>query len=56
MQSNLPVGLLGAAEFTAASVKLTPGSRVILVSDGITEAEDAQGEFFGLLNRRPDLT
>jgi phosphoserine phosphatase RsbU/P len=46
-QSNVPVGLIGGAEFTAGSVTLTPGSRVILVSDGITEAEDAQGEFFG---------
>jgi sigma-B regulation protein RsbU (phosphoserine phosphatase) len=28
-------------------VTLRPGSRVILVSDGVTEAEDAQGEPFG---------
>jgi sigma-B regulation protein RsbU (phosphoserine phosphatase) len=45
--ANLPVGLIGGAEFTAASIELRPGSRVILVSDGITEAEDAQGESFG---------
>jgi serine phosphatase RsbU (regulator of sigma subunit) len=29
------------------NITLRPGSRVILVSDGITEAEDAQGDFFG---------
>jgi serine phosphatase RsbU (regulator of sigma subunit) len=46
-QSNVPVGLLDGAEYTVGSVALQPGSRVILVSDGITEAEDAQGEFFG---------
>jgi serine phosphatase RsbU (regulator of sigma subunit) len=46
-QSNVPVGLIGGAEFTAGSATLRPGWRVMLVSDGITEAEDAQGEFFG---------
>jgi serine phosphatase RsbU (regulator of sigma subunit) len=46
-QSNVPVGLLDGAEFTAGNVTLRPGCRVIQVSDGITEAEDAQGEFFG---------
>ena len=46
-QGNVPVGLFEEAEFTAGNVMLRPGSRVILVSDGITEAEDTQGEFFG---------
>jgi serine phosphatase RsbU (regulator of sigma subunit) len=45
--ANLPVGLIGGAEYTAGMVALRPGWRVILVSDGVTEAEDAQGEFFG---------
>jgi serine phosphatase RsbU (regulator of sigma subunit) len=46
-QSNVPVGLLDGAEYTVGNVTLRPGSRIILVSDGITEAEDAQGESFG---------
>ena len=46
-QSNLPVGLIAGAEYSASVVTLQPGWRVILVSDGITEAEDARGEFFG---------
>jgi serine phosphatase RsbU (regulator of sigma subunit) len=46
-QTNLPVGLIGAAEYTAGNVTLRPGWRIILVSDGITEAEDSAGEFFG---------
>jgi serine phosphatase RsbU (regulator of sigma subunit) len=46
-QSNVPVGLLDGAEYAAGVAALRPGSRVILVSDGVTEAEDAQGEFFG---------
>jgi serine phosphatase RsbU (regulator of sigma subunit) len=46
-QTNVPVGLLDGAEYTVGDVALRPGARVILVSDGITEAEDAQGEAFG---------
>jgi sigma-B regulation protein RsbU (phosphoserine phosphatase) len=45
--SNLPVGLLCDAEYTAGITTLHPGSSVVLVSDGITEAENASGEFFG---------
>jgi phosphoserine phosphatase RsbU/P len=44
--SNLPVGLLPGAEYKSARVPLKPGDRVILVTDGVTEAQDAQGEFF----------
>ena len=46
-ESDVPVGLLDGAEYTVGNITLRPGSRVILVSDGITEAEDAQGDFFG---------
>lgn len=46
-QSNVPVGLLEGAEYMVGVATLRPGSRLILVSDGVTEAEDAQGEFFG---------
>ncbi|MGI9101739.1 MAG: SpoIIE family protein phosphatase [Terriglobales bacterium] len=44
---NLPVGLLAAAEFESATLKLPPGGRFVMVTDGVTEAEDATGEFFG---------
>ena len=46
-QTNVPVGLFTGAEFTVSVATLLPGSSVILVSDGVTEAEDASGEFFG---------
>jgi sigma-B regulation protein RsbU (phosphoserine phosphatase) len=46
-KGNLPVGLLCEAEYTVDTVNLLPGSRIILVSDGFTEAEDAQGNCFG---------
>jgi len=43
---NLPVGLLADAVYEGARVQLKPGDRFILVTDGVTEAENAEGEFF----------
>jgi phosphoserine phosphatase RsbU/P len=45
---NLPVGLVAGAEFQATRLQLKPGDRLVLVTDGVTEAEDAEGEFFGM--------
>jgi serine phosphatase RsbU (regulator of sigma subunit) len=45
---NLPVGLVPAAKYNAVQLQLTPGDRLVLVTDGVTEAEDAEGEFFGM--------
>jgi serine phosphatase RsbU (regulator of sigma subunit) len=44
---NLPVGLIRDVSYSTDTVQLRPGSRVVLVSDGFTEAEDAQGNSFG---------
>jgi serine phosphatase RsbU (regulator of sigma subunit) len=45
--SNMPIGLIPGAAYSAATVQLLPGSWVMVVSDGVTEAENAEGEFFG---------
>jgi serine phosphatase RsbU (regulator of sigma subunit) len=45
--SNVPVGLLAGAEFECAKMKLPANGRFVMVTDGVTEAEDAQGEFYG---------
>lgn len=45
--SNLPVGLIENASFISETTQLTPGTRVFVVTDGATEAEDSSGEFFG---------
>ena len=45
--SNLPVGMIEWAEFKDYSTPLQPGTRIFLVTDGVTEAENATGEFFG---------
>ena len=44
---NLPVGLIPGAKFTSTRHQLKPGDQIIVVTDGVTEAEDADGEFFG---------
>jgi serine phosphatase RsbU (regulator of sigma subunit) len=43
---NLPVGLLADAAYEGDHVRLKPGDRFILVTDGVTEAENGQGQFF----------
>jgi phosphoserine phosphatase RsbU/P len=45
--SNVPVGLLAGAEFECAKIKLPPDGRFVMVTDGVTEAEDSSGEFYG---------
>ncbi len=47
-EGNLPVGLVPGVEFQATRVRLKAGDRLLLVTDGVTEAEDAEGEFFGM--------
>jgi phosphoserine phosphatase RsbU/P len=44
--SGLPLGLLDAA-YTECELGLSAGSRLILYTDGITEAQNATGEEFG---------
>jgi serine phosphatase RsbU (regulator of sigma subunit) len=46
-QSNLPVGLIADADYDAAMLSLVADDRVLLVTDGVTEAEDPDGEFYG---------
>jgi sigma-B regulation protein RsbU (phosphoserine phosphatase) len=43
---NVPVGLLADASFESASCQMKSGDRFILVTDGVTEAENAMGDFF----------
>jgi serine phosphatase RsbU (regulator of sigma subunit) len=45
---DLPVGLLDFARFHALSITLAVGDRIILLSDGISEAESVDGIEFGL--------
>src|SRR5579883_1181817 len=43
---NLPVGLLPGVAYESDRVNFHDGDRLILVTDGVTEAENAAGDFF----------
>jgi len=43
---NVPVGLLADATFESATCQMKSGDRFILVTDGVTEAENPKGDFF----------
>lgn len=43
---NVPVGLLPDATFESSRCQMKSGDRFILVTDGVTEAENAAGDFF----------
>jgi serine phosphatase RsbU (regulator of sigma subunit) len=43
----MPVGLAANAEFPVAHVLLEPGDQVVLYTDGVTEAANVHGEFYG---------
>lgn len=46
-KGGLPIGLVEPADWEAFEALLLPGDRLFLMSDGITEAEDAQGVQLG---------
>jgi len=46
-ESDLPLGLLPHAQYESASARLWAGDRLILVTDGVTEAQSPAGDFFG---------
>lgn len=45
--ANLMVGLIAGATYTSAEVRLMPGDRILLATDGVTEAENSAEEQFG---------
>jgi phosphoserine phosphatase RsbU/P len=46
-EGNLPLGLIPTAEFETYTFKVQPGDRIVLVSDGVNEAQNREGDFFG---------
>jgi sigma-B regulation protein RsbU (phosphoserine phosphatase) len=45
--TGVPVGLLEGAAFVAAEHRLSPGDKLVIYSDGVTEAQNTAAEFFG---------
>jgi phosphoserine phosphatase RsbU/P len=44
--TSMPVGMLEDAPFQMLQRELAPGDKLVIYSDGLTEAEDADGAFF----------
>ncbi len=44
--TSMPVGMLENAPFQMLQRELEPGDKLVIYSDGLTEAEDADGAFF----------
>ena len=44
--TGLPLGMLEVAAYEVKSMQLQPGDKIVLYSDGLSEAESADGEFF----------
>ncbi len=46
-EGNLPVGLIPGATYESAQGHLNQGDRMIIITDGVTEAANAADEFYG---------
>ncbi|HLG94973.1 MAG TPA: SpoIIE family protein phosphatase [Bryobacteraceae bacterium] len=44
--TGLPLGLMETAEYETQTIQLQAGDKLVLFSDGLSEAENADGEFF----------
>ena len=45
---NIPLGLMADVEYPMTTIDLTPGDRLVFYTDGITEAQNRDGDMFGL--------
>ena len=45
---GFPLGIMPAAEFELGSIDLEPGEGLVVFSDGVSEAEDLEGEEYGV--------
>lgn len=46
-RTGIPLGIFGDQEWSQAVVQLSPGDALVLYTDGVTDAENGQGSFFG---------
>src|SRR5205085_1622505 len=44
---DFPVGMFANAQFTARTLQMQPGSRLVIFTDGVTDAENTKGQEFG---------
>jgi serine phosphatase RsbU (regulator of sigma subunit) len=46
--TGMPLGLISYANFPAVETMLVPGDKVVIYSDGVTEARGQGSEFYGV--------
>ncbi len=61
MEGAMPLGMVSGAEFSVMHFQLAPGDRLMLLSDGVVEAQNEKRELFGFerartLTTRPAAT
>lgn len=44
---NLPLGIIAGVDYPITQMQLSPGDTLVFYTDGITEARNSAGEFFG---------
>jgi sigma-B regulation protein RsbU (phosphoserine phosphatase) len=44
--TGMPVGMIEDAPFQMVQTQLSPGDKLVIYSDGLTEAENTEGAFF----------
>jgi hypothetical protein len=47
IEGALPLGILSGMDFPVTRFQLEPGDALLIMSDGVVEAQNAQGELFG---------
>jgi hypothetical protein len=47
IEGALPLGIVSGLDFPVTSFKLEPGDSLLIMSDGVAEAQNAYGELFG---------
>lgn len=46
-QNGMPLGWFGGTEYPMGEIKLNPGDKLLIFTDGITELKNNEGELFG---------
>ena len=46
-QHGFPVGIFGESEYSSGEITLKPGQTLVLYTDGVTDAHNEEGTFFG---------
>ncbi len=47
LEGALPLGIIAGMDFPSATFRMSEGDSLVLMSDGIAEAQDSRGKLFG---------